>query len=332
MTDELGKAGSGEALTQPVTVSFVVIGYNEAQHLEACLESVRTARLGGEAFELIYVDGGSTDNSVERARAARVDQLLGGDRRRRAAENRNLGLHAARGTFVQFLDGDMVLDPDWPAAALALIRQAPDVSAVSGQLEERNRSRVYQALQLDWDTPEGPALFCGGAALFQRQVLLDSGGFPEDVQYGEEPLLCWRLRNEFHQRIYHLHRRMAWHDLAYKGFLDYWRRNVRVGETYADIAARLKHTAEPMWSREVNNTLFWGAALTVALLLLILAPVQGKLLLLILFAALLARKTIQTLSRNVPLSVAFLYAAHTYFAKLGAAWGILKRQLRSTGQ
>ena len=45
-------------------MSFVVIGYNEAATLKACLESVKTANLDGFSWELIYVDGGSTDDSV----------------------------------------------------------------------------------------------------------------------------------------------------------------------------------------------------------------------------------------------------------------------------
>ena len=101
----------------PIDLSFVVIGYNEAGTLKACLDSVRNADLDGLSWELSYVDGGSIDTSMDIAREAGVDRLLGGETRRRAAENRNLGLEAATGRLVQFLDGDMSLFPDWPLAA-----------------------------------------------------------------------------------------------------------------------------------------------------------------------------------------------------------------------
>ena len=88
-----------------IDLSFVVIGYNEAGTLKACLDSVRNADLDGLSWELIYVDGGSIDTSMDIAREAGVDRLLGGETRRRAAENRNLGLEAATGDWCSFWTG-----------------------------------------------------------------------------------------------------------------------------------------------------------------------------------------------------------------------------------
>ncbi len=106
---------------QALDLSFIVIGYNEAATLPKCFESVRNAYLSGISYELIYVDGGSRDDSILVAKTSGVDQVLGGDKRRRAAENRNVGLRSAQGRYVQFLDGDMVLDPDWSFIALNFI-------------------------------------------------------------------------------------------------------------------------------------------------------------------------------------------------------------------
>ena len=305
-------------------ISFVVIGFNEGAHLPACLASVRTAAATVPPAELIYVDGGSSDGSREAAEAFGVDLALGGEQRRRAAENRNLGWRAARGPFVQFVDGDMALDAGWPAAALAVLEAWPDVAVVFGQLQERNNNAFYQELQVEWRYAEGEALYCGGAALFRRSALEAAGGFPEEVEFGEEPLLCWRLRNEHGLKVYHLHRNMADHDLADRGVRDYWRRNVRVGQTYAEIATLLKDSREPFWRRERRQALVFGGAflLGVALLLLGPWPVRGAMVLSL--AALLLRKTVQTLRAGARLPVALIYAAHTYFAKLGIAWGILR--------
>jgi GT2 family glycosyltransferase len=227
----------------------------------------------------------------------------------------------------------MTLQPDWLCEACALLERRPEVVAVAGRVQERNSSIFYRALQLDWQQPEGEVLYCGGAAMYRRDALTTAGGFPEDVAYGEEPLLCWRIRNEYGGRIYHLPRPMVLHDLAYTGFRDYWRRNVRVGETYAEIAVRLRETHEPFWTPEVRHNLRWFVALLLLGVLLCTGLlVRGAAgsgiagLVLLLLTALILRKTIQ--KRREGWTVALVYALHTYCAKMGIGYGILRWKRR----
>ena len=309
-------------------LSIVVIAFNEAAHLAACLQSVRQIDLPDEQFEVIFVDGGSTDTSMAIAQAANPDHILGSDSPRRAALNRNAGLHKAQGEYIQFVDGDMELDPLWPEAAIAYLKAHPWAAALSGTLQERNNSTFYQALQLDWENPEGPVLYCGGAALFHRETLLKAGGFPEDVNYGEEPLLCWYLRNEHDKEIHHIHARMAHHDLAYTGLLDYLKRNIRVGETYMEIAKRLEGTQDPLWANEIATTVVW----TIALLGLLLgicsfAPILQVFCLLIV-AGILARKTLQRMRQGIPFNIAIIYSIHIYSTKLTHCYGMIRQSLR----
>lgn len=305
-------------------VSFVVIGYNEGKHLGACLESVRECALADDRFELIFVDGGSTDDSLRIAKASGADAILGGDKQRRAAENRNLGLEAARGRYVQFLDGDMQLAPGWPLHALKILESHPEVACVSGVLRERRENVFYEALQIDWETPEGYALYCGGAAMWRRDVLRELGGWPEDVRYGEEPYLCWRMRNETEYKVYHLGERMADHDLAYTGFLDYVKRTVRVGETYAEIAERCRNSADPFWSAEESSSLRWGMLLVFLFLIMALGPDLFQWVAMLALAGVLGRKAWQIQQTGRDWEVSILYALHTYGAKLAIAYGIAK--------
>lgn len=311
------------AVALPPHFTFVVIGYNEAPCLSACLKSVHAARFDGFDYELLYVDGGSTDDSIQVAYEARADLVLGGDRQRRAAENRNLGLRHAQGEYVQFLDGDMVLDPEWPLEARQVLESNPDVAVVFGRLEEQRKGALYEAFQIDWEQPEGETLYCGGAALFVREAIQKAGGFPEDVAYGEEPLLCWRLRNEFSHKIYHSRAKMADHDLAYKGFRDYHRRNIRVGRAFAEIASRCRGSKDPFWSAEQNASARWGIGLVV-LALMLLAPSSVLRVLVVSFMlGVILRKALQVKMRGRSWRVALIYALHTYLAKIGIAWGIL---------
>lgn len=223
----------------------------------------------------------------------------------------------------------MTLHPGWIPAGSALLHERDDVAVVWGQLEEARASRFYQALGLDWEFPEGPSRYCGGAALFRTEVLRKAGGFPEDVVYGEEPYLCWRLRNEWGLVIWHLHHPMAGHDLDYGGFGDYVRRNVRCGETFAEVAARCWRTNDPLWRSEVVNNLAWGALLLTALAALGLGNEILRLSALAVLAVIFGRKFFQYLLKGRRPDIALLYALHTYASKLMIAWGIVKWRLRA---
>lgn len=315
--------------SEPLDVSFVVIGYNEGKTLGACLRAVRDADLDGIRHELIYVDAGSADDSMRIAQEAGADHVLGGDQRRKAAEARNVGLHAATGEFVQFIDGDMTLAPDWPRAAFGFLRGDSDYAVVCGGLREANRSLLFRALQLDWTPSDGDVPYCGGAALFRRETLEQAGGFPEDVAYGEEPYLCWRIRNELGKKVYCLARVMADHDLGFSGFGDYWRRSVRTGATYAEIAARCRGTSDPLWSGESRSNTVWALATLAWAAVVIAAPWPVKAAALLVAVAVLTRKALQKLRAGHGLSVAAVYALHSYFVKIPLAYGQLKWRLKN---
>jgi len=107
-------------MTSDVMVSIIVPMYNCTSFIRQCLDSV--ANQSWRNIEAILVDDCSTDNTVEVVR-----RLVDSDRRFTlicAAENggpghaRNLGIAAARGDFLIFLDADDWLNPDAVATLL----------------------------------------------------------------------------------------------------------------------------------------------------------------------------------------------------------------------
>ena len=308
--------------TAGTVVTFVVIGYNEAGTLGKCLQSVKMAGRGlSVPSEIIYVDGGSEDESIRIAQDADIDQVLGGEQRRKAAENRNLGLSRAAGSFIQFVDGDMELWPDWPAAALAFLEARRETAAVCGTIREAGRGVFSQALEIDWRPCEGPVRHCGGAAMYRRDTLAQCGGFPEDLPYGEELYLCWRIRNELGMSIFQLGHTMVTHDLGYSSFGEHMRRLVRVGETYIEIAARCARTADRLWLREAVAHVVWAGAALCALAALAFGATAVRAAVVTAVLLVLLRKTAQMLRRGYGLRVSITYAVHSYFAKLPMAWG-----------
>lgn len=101
-------------------ISVLVPAKNEAENLPGLLEEIRSA-LAQEAFEVLVVDDGSTDNTVARLQAM---QAQGYSQLRILQHDRSLGqstsiyhaAQAARGAWLVTIDGDGQNDPaDIPA-------------------------------------------------------------------------------------------------------------------------------------------------------------------------------------------------------------------------
>jgi GT2 family glycosyltransferase len=252
---------------EPGDLTVVVIGLNAAPTLAACLGSIREAVAAlGRPAPILYVDGGSRDGSpgIARAMGAEVIQLV--TDRPTAAKGRNAGWRAATTPLVQFVDSDTTLEPGWLRHATREIGRDPRIAVLFGQLHEANPtgSVFNEVCGHDWYVPPGDWRMCGGNALFRREALVEVDGSDEALAAGEEADLCWRLRRRG-WRIVCVEALMAHHDLAMKGFRDYWRRAVRSGTAYAEVGARFAGTDDPMWLREtLTHLLLLPAALALA--------------------------------------------------------------------
>jgi glycosyltransferase involved in cell wall biosynthesis len=260
-------------MAESATLSVVVIGRNETGRLTACLESIRAAKNMPEPLELIYVDSNSTDDSVERAGAfgAKVIALSAG--KLSAARARNAGWRAATAPFILFLDGDTVLHPDFVQRAMKGFDDQRIAVIWGHRRESRTKASAYnRILDLDWIYPPGFAEFCGGDAIMRRSALEQVNGFNADLIAGEEPDLCRRMRAEGNL-IFHIDAPMTSHDLAILHFNQYWRRAVRSGYAYAEVADRYRGTPDPLWNKESRGNLLRGSLYTLIALGVLAASV-----------------------------------------------------------
>jgi glycosyltransferase involved in cell wall biosynthesis len=255
-------------------VSVVVIGRNEGERLRGCLQSVAAMKRDGFALEVLYVDSGSTDGSVSLAQAHGVRTISLAPERPSAAMGRNAGWRAARGAVVLFLDGDTVLHPEFVSGSLPEFA-APTVAVIWGHRRELypERSLYNRVLDLDWVYPPGWSPFCGGDALFRREVLERTGGFDETLIAGEEPELCRRIRAMGFQ-ILHVDRPMTGHDLAITHWSQYWKRAVRAGHAFAEVSERFRASSPPFWREESRGNQKRALLLAGSLLIGILASLR----------------------------------------------------------
>jgi GT2 family glycosyltransferase len=312
-------------------LTVVVIGLNAAATLDACLASVRRAiaTLGRDA-RVLFVDGGSRDDSVAIARRSGTEVIRLETDRPTASKGRNAGWRASATPLVQFVDSDCVLDAGWLARGMRDIAAQERAAAVFGQLHEANPtgSLYNEVCGHDWHIPAGDWRMCGGNALFRRDALEALGGFDEALAAGEEPDLCWRLRQRG-WRIVCLDAPMADHDLGMGGFGAYWKRAARSGYAYAEVGLRFARTSDPMWLRELVRNL---ALPPLALVLVGTAGAwlgwPGLLALAALVAARLALK-FRALRHRIPSArQRALYLAHLGFVRVPLFVGSVKYLLR----
>lgn len=250
-------------------VGVVAIGRNEGERLKRCLRSAIAC-----TDRVVYVDSGSSDDSVEYARSIGVEVVdLDTSIPFTAARARNEGIERLTQRwdglrYVQVLDGDCELRDGWVQAAYTFLESHPDAAVVCGRRRERHPDEtIYNLIcDLEWDTPIGKARSCGGDALFRLKVLHEVHGYNPGVIAGEEPELCVRIR----QAGYTVHRidhEMTWHDAAMTSMGQFWKRAKRAGHAYAQGAHMHGESPERHGVKQVRSAILFGLLLpTLALL------------------------------------------------------------------
>jgi len=192
---------------EPGLVSVVIPAYNAAATLGETLASLRAQHHAH--WEAWVVDDGSTDATAAVVRAAAAEdpriRLLRGAHRGVSAA-RNLGIAAARGEFVAFLDADDLWEPGKLAAQLAQLRADPGIGLSftrarfvapdgrpTGSCSAPHAGRIGAA-ELLYGNPATTA----STLLVRREALDAVGGFDEALRWSED--LEWMLRVALHGR------------------------------------------------------------------------------------------------------------------------------------
>ena len=183
-------------------VSVVIPAHNPGRYIEPCIRSLLRQSMSRDRFEVVFVDDGSTDGTSERlSRLAREQPHVrviripasGGPGR-----PRNVGLEAALGEYVQFLDAD---DELAPRALQRLLRMARtnDSDIVLGKFASETMSRrqdLFIKNRGATTLAEMPALADGSLGptkLFRTALLRDHEiSFPEGWRQMEDQLFTLR--------------------------------------------------------------------------------------------------------------------------------------------
>lgn len=180
-------------------LSFIIPVYNTEEYLDECLQSLLSQDIPTEDYEIICVNDGSTDGSLEILRQYEqgyssvkvIDQKNGG-----VCRARNTGLRAAKGNYIWFFDSDDVLQQN----SLGLLRNISRDQAY-------DRIVVGQKCFIDTVSASGAneRVFQDSApwfdsvvsrSLLRREFLLEHDlyfHYP-DLRYGEDALMMYEIK------------------------------------------------------------------------------------------------------------------------------------------
>src|SRR3954470_13524213 len=130
-------------------VSTIIPTYNRAPLLVRALDSV--AAQGYRPIEVVIVDDGSTDNTVDVVTSRRqylagkgIDVIFHQQQNQRAPKARNVGMKMATGSLFAFLDSDDLWLPEFLQAVVRLLDERPEGGmAFSGILGIDYEDRVF---------------------------------------------------------------------------------------------------------------------------------------------------------------------------------------------
>jgi glycosyltransferase involved in cell wall biosynthesis len=180
-------------------VSLIVPFFNPGADIEDCLASLVAQTLSAERFEVILVDDGSTDGSV-----ARVDEWVTQHPDLIAVHHitasgapgrpRNVGIDAAAGRYVQFVDSDDTLAPRALERMLELA-DASDADVVVGKLSSDFRGihqPFFRGTVTGRTLDDFPLMLnLTVCKMFRREFLSEHGvRFPEGPHYIEDQNFC----------------------------------------------------------------------------------------------------------------------------------------------
>ena len=250
------------------SIDCVIIGVNCQETLGNCLRSIRESRYPENRVNIYYVDGGSSDRSLETARSFPGIHVKSLELEYPTPGiGRNQGFKEGSSPVVQFLDSDTVLDPNWLLRGVEAL-QDPSVGAVQGlRLEKHPEKSVYNWLgSLEWNGPEGESDSFGGDVMIRRNVLEQTGGYDEILVGGEDPEFSRRvIRSGW--RILQLGSTMTWHDLAMTRISQYWKRSFRSGYGFAAVREREARLGSTFWRRQIYKISIRGGGFLLATLL-----------------------------------------------------------------
>jgi glycosyltransferase involved in cell wall biosynthesis len=178
-----------------IVFSIVIPCYNEAVYIGKCIESIRANDADHIQYEIVVVDNGSSDGSVEIAKklGAKIIENAKGY----ISTLRNLGLRQARGNILVTLDADIIVPSHWLKRAkeffdngfIGALGFTLNVPESAGWVAKAWGNRIYQKL----DKIVEVEVLSSTNIFMNRSVFEEINGFDETLKTGADKDLTLRI-------------------------------------------------------------------------------------------------------------------------------------------
>ncbi len=192
-----------------VPVSIVIPMYNAEEHIVDVLRSIFDQDYSG-TVEVIVVNDGSTDNSIEIVRGFQEKGLLRiiDQPNQGPVTATNNGFKAARYDIICSVDSDVVLHRDWLRRIVEEFED-PHVGAVQGYYKTpENVSFMARIMGYDVEArydsikPKYVTQVCTGNTAYKRSVIEKVGLFDPTFKYGYDNDMSYRLQNVGYKLVF----------------------------------------------------------------------------------------------------------------------------------
>lgn len=120
-------------MNQETLISIVIPAYNSSQYLNECIDSILTQTY--QNIEIIIVDDGSTDNSVEVIKSYNDNRICLICNNHDYIHSLNLGMNKARGKYIARMDADDIMQPNRLQIQYDFMENHPEID-ISGSWME----------------------------------------------------------------------------------------------------------------------------------------------------------------------------------------------------
>ncbi len=176
--------------------SYIVPMYNSALYVERALLAITSVDHGDESFELIAVDNGSSDKTLEIANKYCTLVLV--EPGVTISTLRNIGAHHASGEYLIFIDSDCVISQDWFDSLLLCIQRYPGFGVIGGYYGVGDNptwvEQIWVALKKN--ISGRVSFLSAGTMVIKKKIFVSLKGFDPDLSTGEDWDLCYRSRKK----------------------------------------------------------------------------------------------------------------------------------------
>nr|WP_100549010.1 MULTISPECIES: glycosyltransferase [unclassified Pseudomonas] len=192
-------------LTGKPLVSVIIASYNHAPYIEASIRSVLAQSYPN--IELLVVDDGSKDDSVERIRVLQAEYDFDFQQQSNQGLSRtlNVAIARAKGSIIVPFGSDDIMRPERIAKQVAYLHDKPEVGICSANIdfidsqgnpfpdsEQKLRHLPFRRLDFDdlfLDRKPGPQ---AATLMFRREALEAVGGFDPEIRL-EDVYICLKI-------------------------------------------------------------------------------------------------------------------------------------------